>query len=147
MVRLPSRRARYSVREDRRPVAEKEGRVREAWVMRLKPGNEAIYKEKHDNIWPEMLEVMKASGIRNYSIYRHGLTLFAYLEREGPPPPPTGRAGLYLAGTANRPSRGPPVVPSARTLASHEMKDATELAVGISPAGFEFDCGHRRYLL
>jgi L-rhamnose mutarotase len=56
--------------------------------MRLKPGNEAIYKEKHDNIWPEMLEVMKASGIRNYSIYRHGLTLFAYLEREGAPPPP-----------------------------------------------------------
>ena len=33
------------------------------------------------------------------------------------------------------------------TLASHEMKDATELAVGISPAGFEFDRGRRRYLL
>lgn len=55
--------------------------------MRLKPGNEAIYKEKHDNIWPEMLELMKRNGIRNYSIYRHGLTLFAYLERDGPPPP------------------------------------------------------------
>ena len=24
--------------------------MREACVMRLKPGNEAIYKEKHDNI-------------------------------------------------------------------------------------------------
>ncbi len=32
--------------------------MREACVMRLKPGNEAIYKEKHDDIWPEMLEVM-----------------------------------------------------------------------------------------
>jgi L-rhamnose mutarotase len=54
--------------------------------MRLKPGNEAIYKEKHDNIWPEMLAAMKRDGIRNYSIYRHGLMLFAYLERDGPLP-------------------------------------------------------------
>jgi L-rhamnose mutarotase len=60
--------------------------LREAWVNRLKPGNEAVYKEKHDTIWPEMLEVMKRTGIRNYSIYRHGLTLFAYLERDGPAP-------------------------------------------------------------
>ncbi len=37
--------------------------------------------------------------------------------------------------------------PSARTSAPHEMKDATELAVGVSSAGFEFDRGRRRYLL
>lgn len=53
--------------------------------MRLKPGNEVIYKQKHDEIWPEMLELMRNQGIRNYSIYRHGLMLFAYLEREGLP--------------------------------------------------------------
>jgi L-rhamnose mutarotase len=41
------------------------GRTREAWVMWLKPGNEAIYKEKHDHIWPEMLSLMKRRGIRN----------------------------------------------------------------------------------
>ena len=58
--------------------------MRVAWVMRLKPGNEAIYKKKHDEIWPEMLELMKRQGIRNYSIYRYGLTLFAYLERDRP---------------------------------------------------------------
>lgn len=52
--------------------------------MRLNPGSEEIYKEKHDNIWPEMLELMKQRGIRNYSIYRYGLMLFAYLEHEGP---------------------------------------------------------------
>ena len=54
---------------------------REAWVMWLKPGNEEIYKQKHDEIWPEMLEQMRSGGIRNYSIYLYGLTLFAYLER------------------------------------------------------------------
>ena len=37
--------------------------------------------------------------------------------------------------------------PSARTLASHEVEDAAELAVGIAAAGFEFDLGLRRHLL
>ncbi len=46
--------------------------------MKLKPGNEAIYKQKHDEIWPEMLAQMERDGVRNFSIYRHGLTLFAY---------------------------------------------------------------------
>lgn len=55
--------------------------------MRLKPGSEAIYKQKHDEIWPEMLDQLKRQGIRNFSIYRHGLTLFAYLERDQPPSP------------------------------------------------------------
>jgi L-rhamnose mutarotase len=60
--------------------------VRLAWVMKLKPGNEAIYKQKHDEIWPEMLELMKKNGTKNYSIYRHGLLLFAYQERDTPAP-------------------------------------------------------------
>ena len=36
------------------------------------------------------------------------------------------------------------VVLSARSFASHEMKHATELAVGVSSTGFKFDCGRRR---
>ena len=55
--------------------------MRSAWVMRLKPGQEAEYKRKHDEIWPEMVALLKSQGIHNYSIYRHGLTLFAHLER------------------------------------------------------------------
>ena len=65
--------------------------ARRAWVMKLKPGNEAMYKQKHDEIWPEMLELMRRNGTRNYSIYRYGLLLFAYQETDdadgagGPP--------------------------------------------------------------
>jgi L-rhamnose mutarotase len=60
--------------------------MRSAWVMKLKPGQEAEYKRKHDEIWPEMVELLKSQGVHNYSIYRHGLLLFAYLERpEGGP--------------------------------------------------------------
>lgn len=69
--------------------------MRHAWVMKLKPGHEAEYKRKHDEIWPEMVEVLKRQGIRNYTIYRHGLTLFAYYEKDdnaspdpGSPPDP-----------------------------------------------------------
>lgn len=62
--------------------------ARRAWVMKLKPGNEAIYKQKHDEIWPEMLELMRRGGTSNYSIYRYGLLLFAYQENDG-----TGGAG------------------------------------------------------
>jgi L-rhamnose mutarotase len=59
---------------------------REAFVMWLKPGNEAIYKQKHDEIWPELVEQIRSQGIRNFSIYRHGLMLFAYLERDASAP-------------------------------------------------------------
>jgi L-rhamnose mutarotase len=64
--------------------------ARIAFVMKLKPGCEEIYARRHDEIWPELVESMKRRGTRNYSIYRHGLMLFAYLEtdtpeRRGPP--------------------------------------------------------------
>jgi L-rhamnose mutarotase len=62
--------------------------MRQAWVMRLKPGNEAEYKKKHDDIWPEMTANMERQGIRNYSIYRYGNLLFAYLERDDAAPTP-----------------------------------------------------------
>jgi L-rhamnose mutarotase len=59
--------------------------MRTAWVMKLKPGSEALYKKHHDEIWPEMIDLMKKSGAHNFSIYRYGLLLFAYQELERPP--------------------------------------------------------------
>ena len=62
--------------------------MRRAFRMRLKPGCEAIYKEKHDQIWPALAESLVGSGITTYSIYRSGLDLFAYLETTQPLPSP-----------------------------------------------------------
>jgi L-rhamnose mutarotase len=56
--------------------------TRVGFVMRLKPGNEAIYRQKHDAIWPEMVSSLHAIGIRNYTIFLHGLDLFAYYETD-----------------------------------------------------------------
>ena len=55
--------------------------MRSAWVMKLKPGQEAEYKRKHDEIWPEMVALLKSQGVSNYSIYRYENLLFAYLEK------------------------------------------------------------------
>lgn len=61
--------------------------MRRAWIMTLKPGCEAEYKRRHDAIWPELAEAIRASGVTSFSIYRHGLTLFAYQERDDSPAP------------------------------------------------------------
>lgn len=53
-----------------------------AFLMKLKAGQEAEYLRRHDNIWPEMVETLKNAGMHNYSIFRHGTQLIAYLEVE-----------------------------------------------------------------
>ena len=61
--------------------------ARVGFSMQLKPGNEVEYKKRHDEIWPELHDLLKEAGIRNYSIYRQGLTLFGYLEIDDPSAP------------------------------------------------------------
>lgn len=53
-----------------------------AWRGRIKEGKIAEYEKRHDEIWPEMKEVLKAAGICNYSIWRDGQDLFGYYECE-----------------------------------------------------------------
>ena len=42
---------------------------RNAFTMKLKPGNEAEYKRRHDEIWPELAEALAAAGVSDYSIF------------------------------------------------------------------------------
>jgi L-rhamnose mutarotase len=37
---------------------------------------------RHQEIWPAMVEALRSAGISNYSIFRHGLTLFGYFETD-----------------------------------------------------------------
>ena len=48
----------------------------------LKPGMKEEYKRRHDAIWPEMVALLKAAGIRNYTIWNVGDELFGYYECE-----------------------------------------------------------------
>ena len=56
---------------------------RHAFKMFLNPGMNAEYKKRHDEIWPELVALLNASGISNYSIHldQDTNTLFGYLER------------------------------------------------------------------
>ncbi len=54
--------------------------IRRAWIMMLKPGAEAEYRRRHEAVWPELRDAILASGVISFSIYRHGLMLFAYQE-------------------------------------------------------------------
>ena len=54
--------------------------IRNAFKMKLKPGFEAEYKKRHDEIWPELAEELSNAGVYDYSIYldEETLTLFAF---------------------------------------------------------------------
>lgn len=40
------------------------------------------YVEAHRHVWPEMLDALRAAGIRNYTIFRSGDQMFGYFEAE-----------------------------------------------------------------
>jgi L-rhamnose mutarotase len=92
-----------------------------AFLMRLKPGAEAEYRKRHDEIWPELSSALIAAGIRDYSIFLDSetLDLFAVLKltpdnaRETLPQLPIMRrwwdymADLMLVDETNRPVERP----------------------------------------
>src|SRR4029079_6975133 len=43
--------------------------IRVAFKMKLFPGFEAEYKKRHDEIWPELVQLLKEAGISDYSIF------------------------------------------------------------------------------
>ncbi|GJM33971.1 MAG: L-rhamnose mutarotase [Saprospiraceae bacterium] len=79
---------------------------RNAFKMKLKPGFEAEYKKRHDEIWPELTAILSEAGIHDYSIFldEETLTLFAfqklddeYNERSIPNNPIVKKWWTYMA--------------------------------------------------
>lgn len=52
-------------------------------VIKLRPEKLAEYKHLHANAWPEVLNMIRACNIRNYSIYYKDGFLFSYFEYTG----------------------------------------------------------------
>lgn len=42
---------------------------RNAFKMKLKPGFEAEYKKRHEDIWPELETLLSKAGISDYGIF------------------------------------------------------------------------------
>jgi L-rhamnose mutarotase len=53
-----------------------------AWKAKLLPGARAEYIRRHNEIWPEMTELLNSAGIHNYSIWLVGDEIFGYYEAE-----------------------------------------------------------------
>jgi len=52
-----------------------------AFRMQLKPGHVPEYRRRHDEIWPELSQLLREAGISDYSIFldEDTLSLFAVL--------------------------------------------------------------------
>lgn len=53
-----------------------------AWKGLIAPGMIEEYIRRHNEIWPEMIEVLKEAGIVNYTIWNVGNEVFGYYECE-----------------------------------------------------------------
>lgn len=58
--------------------------IKKAIKMKVYPEQHAEYKRRHDELWPEMEQMLKAHGAISYSIFldEETSTLFGYLEIE-----------------------------------------------------------------
>ena len=55
---------------------------RYAWRAVVHDGKIDEYIKRHDEIWPELVEVLREAGIKNYTIWLQGNDLFGYYECE-----------------------------------------------------------------
>ena len=55
-----------------------------AFTMKLLPGNEEVYEKRHNEIWPELADLLKKAGIAEYHIFldRPSGVLFAFQNLE-----------------------------------------------------------------
>lgn len=72
--------------------------ARVAWTARLRPDMVDEYVREHGNVWPEVLAEIRATGMRNYSIFLFGDRVFGYYECDDP----DEAARLEAAGEATR---------------------------------------------
>ncbi len=51
-----------------------------AWSARIKEGKKDEYVKRHNEIWQELVDLLKEAGIENYTIWTDGNKLFGYYE-------------------------------------------------------------------
>ncbi len=52
------------------------------YTFDLAEGMEEEYERRHAEVWPELLTALKESGFSNYSLFRRGTEVIAYVECE-----------------------------------------------------------------
>ena len=49
-------------------------------TFEIYPDKADEYKKRHDEIWPELVEAIQDAGLKNYSLFRRGTQVTAYVE-------------------------------------------------------------------
>ena len=59
--------------------------TKQAFKMKLKPGQKEEYRRRHAAIWPELVKLLHENGVSDYSIFldEETNTLFAVQRQEG----------------------------------------------------------------
>jgi L-rhamnose mutarotase len=65
---------------------------RTGFVLHVRPDRIDDYVAAHAAVWPEMLDALRGAGIRNYTIFRAGHSVFGYFEADD-----LAAAAAYLA--------------------------------------------------
>ncbi|WP_077033937.1 L-rhamnose mutarotase [Pelomonas sp. KK5] len=90
-----------------------------AFRMFLNPGQREEYKRRHDAIWPELVDLLKTSGISDYSIFldEERDVLFSVMRLADdhtmdtlPQHPVMGRWWVYMADIMRSHPDGSPVM-------------------------------------
>jgi L-rhamnose mutarotase len=56
-------------------------KVREAFLMRVKPGCEEEYRKRHDGLWQDLMHELNAAGVADYSIFLDRTSGFLFAVR------------------------------------------------------------------
>ena len=53
---------------------------RACFTFEIYPDKADEYKQRHDEIWPELVEAIEDAGLKNYSLFRRENQVTAYVE-------------------------------------------------------------------
>lgn len=73
-----------SIVESKIRKGRKSDMVRKGFKMKLYPGMEAEYEKRHNELWPQMQDMIHEYGGKNYTIFldKETLVLYGYIEVE-----------------------------------------------------------------
>jgi L-rhamnose mutarotase len=52
------------------------------FVLHVRPERMDDYLAAHRDVWPAMLDALRSAGVRNYTIFRSGDSVFGYFEAD-----------------------------------------------------------------
>ncbi len=59
---------------------------RRCFTLRVRPGQEAEYRRRHDEIWPELVEAFHVAGLRDFTLYMRGREVIGTFTVDAPDP-------------------------------------------------------------